>query len=69
MHSIRMRTVCSSSHVYPSMHWEGRVGVYVSQHALGRGLFAEGVFAQIRLPGGGLPWGCIPACTEADSPP
>ena len=49
MHSSRMRTVRSSSHVYPSipstggmypsMHWAGGV----SQHALGRG--------------------CIPACT------
>ena len=23
MHSCKMRTVCSSSHVYPSMHWAG----------------------------------------------
>ena len=35
MHSSRMRTVRSSSHVYPSMHW---VGLCVSQHPLGRGV-------------------------------
>ena len=53
IHSSRMRTVRSSSYVYPSMHWAGRC---VSQHALERGC----------LPRGGM---CIPECTEADIPP
>ena len=30
--------------MYSSMHW---VGVYVSQHALGRGVFAQGVSAGV----------------------
>ena len=68
-----MRTVRSSSHVYPSMHWAlcipactGQGGV--SEHALGGGrVYAKGVSAQ----GGCLPGegGCILACTEADTPP
>ena len=48
MHSSKMRTVRSSSHVYPSMYWVGR-GVYpsmhwaggVSQHALGEGCVSQ----------------------------
>ena len=88
IHSGRMRTVRSSIHVYPSMHWKGGCipactgqGVYlsmhwgegcVSQHALGGG----GVSAGRCLPRRGcvcpgevcLPGGCIPACTEADTP-
>ena len=47
-----MRTVRSSSHVYPSMHWAGCV--CVSQHALGRGVSARGEGC---LPGGE---GCLP---------
>ena len=39
MHSSRMRTVRSSSHVYPSMHWAGGC---VSQNARGRGMSADG---------------------------
>ena len=56
-----MRTVRSSSHVYPSMHWAGCVCVcvYPSMH------WEAGC-----LPGGGVSaWGYIPACTEADNPP
>ena len=44
---------CLSVHgggVYPSMHW---AGVCVSQHALGRGVSAQGVCA----------WGCRGVCT------
>ena len=33
MHSSRMRTIRSSSHVYPSMHWAGCV--YPSMHWVG----------------------------------
>ena len=43
MHSSWMRTVCCSDcrgcgGMYPSMHW---TGVYVSQHALGRGCVSQ----------------------------
>ena len=38
MHSSRLRTVHSSNHAYPSMHWAGGV----SQHALGRGVSVQG---------------------------
>ena len=44
MHSSRMRTVRSSSHVYPNMHWAGGC---VSQNALGRG----GVYPSMHLAG------------------
>ena len=71
MHSSRMRTIGSSSHVYPSMHWaEG----CVSQHALGRGVSAqrgclpgEGVYPGVCVCPGGVSaqgvsaWGgCLP---------
>ena len=47
MHSSRMRTVRSSSHVYPSMHSAGRVST-------------QGVSAQVmRLLGGCLTRGCL----------
>ena len=36
MHSSRMRTVRSSSHVYPSMHWAG--GVSAQEGCLPRGV-------------------------------
>ena len=64
MHSSRMRTVGTSSHVYPSIHWAGvcvypnmhlaGAGMCVSQHALGRGGVCPG--------GGGVcPGGwCLP---------
>ena len=48
MHSSRMRTVRSSSHVYLSMHWAG--GVYLRMH------WAEGC-----LPGGVSAWGVYPS--------
>ena len=71
MHSSRMRTVRSSSHVYLSMHWAGGClprqdggrlpGVVSAQE----GVCSRGVSA----PGGSAPRGvCIPACTEADPP-
>ena len=72
MHSSRMRTVRSSSHVYPSMHWG-----CASQQSLGRGVVCpggclpRGVSAYWGyLPIGGVcPEGvCIPACTGADTP-
>ena len=62
MHSSRMCTVHSSSHVYLSMHWAGGC---VSQHALGRGLSAQGVSAQDGVywggvcPGGVYPGWCL----------
>ena len=66
MHSSRMRNVCSSSHVYPSMYWAGGC---VSQHALGRGCLSKGVSAKGGcLSRGCLPRGCIPVCTGADTP-
>ena len=54
MHSSRMRTVCSSSHVYPSMHWAGGC-VYPSMHWAG-GVYLGGVCLGVSARGGG---GCL----------
>ena len=71
MHSSRMRTVRSSSHVYPRMHWAGGVyprmhwaeGVCVSYDALGRrGVSAWGCLPRRVSAQGGVPaWGMYPS--------
>ena len=58
MHSSRMCTVRSSSHVYPSMHCAG-VCVYPSMHWAGGGLSSWGVCPDGCLPG--REWGVWPA--------
>ena len=78
-----MRTVRSSSHVYPSMHWAGGVcpeGVSAWGVSAQGGVCPEGVSAwEGCLPRGdvsghgglvvSLQGGFIPACTGADTPP
>ena len=64
MHSSRMRTIRSSSHVYPSMHWAG--GVYPSMHWAGgvcpEGcLPGEGVYPGVCVCPGGVCLGRVPA--------
>ena len=84
MHSSRMRTVRSSSHVYPSMHLAG--GVYPSMQGgsaqgvcipacrggLPRGCVSQHALGRGVYPsmqGGSAQGVCIPACTGADTPP
>ena len=67
MDSSRMRTIGSSSHVYPSMHWAQGVfaqgGICPGEaSARGRGVCPGGAGY---LPKGG----CIPVCTEVDTIP
>ena len=65
MHSSRMRTVRSSSHVYPSMHLAG--GVYPSMRG---GVCPGGVYPSMHwagcvypsMQGGSAQGVCIPAC-------
>ena len=62
MHSSRMCTIRSSSHVYPSMHCTGHC---VSQHTLGRGVSVQGGVC----PGGCLPRVCVyPSMHWEDTP-
>ena len=65
MHSSRMRSVRSSSHVYPSMHWAGE--------CLPRGVFAQrGVYpgGTMSVRGGGFvsqhALGQTPPCGQSD---
>ena len=76
MHSSRMRTVRSSSHVYPSihyvyprMHWAEGGCVYPRMHWAGVSPQGWCLPRGVSAKGGCLPGGYIPACIGADTPP
>ena len=69
MHSSRMLTTRLLP-VSPSMHCAEGIcfpgGVYFQGGVCSRGVFACG--GGVCFLGGSAPWGCISACTEADTP-